>query len=181
MVTESGIEKDEKLPEKIDKAVFPGLQGGPHEHQIAAIAVCLQEASRDSFADYGRQIVDNCKKLGEELIKRDFHLVSGGTDNHLLLVDLRSKDISGKEAQDLLERAGITLNKNAIPFDPNPPAKPSGIRLGTPTVTTRGMKEKEMERIASFISRVVSERDEKTVAEVREEIKRMCNDFPLSL
>ncbi len=180
MVTESGIAKDESLPEKINRAVFPGLQGGPHENQIAGIAVCLKEAASPTFIDYGKRVVENCQKLAEEMKKRDFNLVSDGTDNHLILADLRNKEISGKEAQNLLEKAGITLNKNAIPFDPNPPANPSGIRLGTPAITTRGMGEEEMIEIASFISQVVTERDEGTVAKIREKVKKMCNKFPLS-
>ncbi len=180
MVTESGLKKDESLPEKINRAVFPGLQGGPHENQIAAIAVCLKETMSPSFAEYGRKVVSNCRKLGEELKKRDFNIVSGGTNNHLLLIDLRNKGISGKKAQELLERAGITLNKNAIPFDPNPPAEPSGIRMGTPAITTRGMGEEEMTKIASFISRVITEQSTETADKVREEVKEMCNKFPMS-
>lgn len=171
MVTQSGIKKDEKITEKIDKAVFPGLQGGPHENQIAAIAVCLKEATDPSFTAYAKQIVNNCRKLSEELQKRDFHIVSGGTDNHLLLIHL--SDMGGSEAQKMLEENGIMVNKNAIPFDENPPFNPSGIRLGTPAITTRGMKEKEMEEIASLISKALS--GEK----VREEVKALCAKFPL--
>ncbi len=171
MVTQSGIKKDEKITEKIDKAVFPGLQGGPHENQIAAIAVCLKEATDPSFTAYAKQIVNNCRKLSEELQKRDFHIVSGGTDNHLLLIHL--SDMGGSEAQKILEENGIMVNKNAIPFDENPPFNPSGIRLGTPAITTRGMKEKEMEEIASLISKALS--GEK----VREEVKALCAKFPL--
>ncbi len=177
MVTQSGIEKDEKLPSKIDKAIFPGLQGGPHEHQIASIAVCLKEAMESSFAEYGKQIVKNCKRLSEELSKRGFDIVSGGTDNHLLLVDLRSKNISGAEAQDVLESAGIILNKNTIPFDPNPPFKPSGVRMGTPAITTRGMKEEEMEEVAGLISEALSDKD--AVSSVRVKVKALCARFPL--
>ncbi len=177
MVTESGISKDVDLPEKINKAVFPGLQGGPHIHQIAGIAVCLKEAMQESFKEYGKQIVVNAKKLAKELNKRDFSLITGGTDNHLLLVDLRNKNISGKEAQELLEKAGIIVNKNAIPFDPMPPANPSGIRLGTPAVTTRKMKEEEMEIIAGYIDRVVKEKSEKEAVKVKEEVKDLCSKF----
>ncbi len=177
MTTESGLKKDEDLAQKIDKAVFPGLQGGPHEHQIAAIAVCLKEAMDSSFTEYGIQVVKNCKKLAEELLKRGFELVSGGTDNHLLVVDLRNKNISGSKAQNLLEKAGITLNKNTIPFDPNPPFKPSGIRMGTPALTTRGMKEEEMEEVASFISEAIS--DEKALPMICKKVNALCARFPL--
>jgi len=177
MVTERGLKKDPELSQKIDKAVFPGLQGGPHEHQIAAIAVCLKEASSPAFQDYGKQIVKNCKVLAEELLKFGFILFTGGTDNHLVLVDLRNKGISGKDAADRLEKAGITVNKNTIPFDPNPPFKPSGIRIGTPAITTRRMKEDEMRQIARWINEVIA--DQNSVLKVREEIKQFCKKFPL--
>jgi glycine hydroxymethyltransferase len=177
MVTQKGVEKDPDLPKKIDKAIFPGLQGGPHMHQIAAIAVCLKEASTPAFKKYAHQIVKNAKALAGELKKYGFNLVSGGTDNHLILVDLRNKNISGPEAQDLLEAAGITINKNTIPFDPAPPFKPSGIRMGTPAITTRGMKEKDMAKIAGWINEVIS--NPKSVKKVREEIKTFCKRFPL--
>jgi glycine hydroxymethyltransferase len=176
MVTETGLEKDKELGEKINKAVFPGLQGGPHEHQVAAIAVCLKGATEDSFKEYGKQIVLNAKELAKELLKNGFNLISGGTDNHLLLLDLTNKGISGKEAQILLEKAGIIVNKNAVPFDTRPPADPSGIRLGTPAVTTRGMKEKEMREIAIFISEVI---EKKNFNEVKEKVKNLCLNFKL--
>jgi len=179
MVTKSGIRKDKELPEKIDKAVFPGLQGGPHEHQIAGIAVCLKEASSSSFLRYGEQIVKNSKVLAEELIKNGFNLITEGTDNHLLLVDLRKKDISGRTAQELLEKSGIIVNKNSIPFDTKPPFDPSGIRLGTPAITTRKMKEKEMKKIALFITEVLEKRDNKTIIKTREEVRELCNKFPI--
>ncbi len=177
MVTEKGLKKDPELPSKIDKAVFPGLQGGPHMNQIAAIAVCLKEASTPAFRKYGKQIVKNSKALAEELIKYGFTLVSGGTDNHLILIDLRNKGIVGKEAQLRLEKAGITINKNTIPYDPNPPFNPSGIRLGTPAITTRGMEEKEMKKIAFWINEVIS--SPKSILKVRQEIKKFCKKFPL--
>ncbi len=177
MVTQKGINKDPELAKKIDKAIFPGFQGGPHMHQIAGIAVCLKEASTPAFKKYAKQVVKNAKALAEELKKHGFNLISGGTDNHLLLIDLRSKNITGPEAQDLLEEAGITINKNSIPYDPAPPFKPSGIRMGTPAITTRGMKEKEMKKIAGWINEVIS--SPKSVKKVREEIKRFCKKFPL--
>ncbi len=177
MVTEKGIKKDPELASKIDKAVFPGLQGGPHENAIAAIAVCLKEAATPAFKKYAKQIVKNAKILAEELKKYDFKLVTGGTDNHLILIDLRNKNISGKDAQLNLEKAGITINKNSIPYDPNPPFNPSGIRMGTPAITTRGMKEKEMKIISGFINEVIS--DAKSIKKVREEVKNLCRKFPL--
>ncbi len=177
MVTEKGIKKDPELPNKIDKAIFPGLQGGPHENAIAAIAVCLKEAASPAFKKYARQIVKNAKVLAEELVKHGFKLITGGTDNHLILIDLRNKKITGKDAQLLLEKAGITINKNTIPFDPNPPFNPSGIRLGTPAITTRGMKEKEMKKIAVWIKEVIS--NPKSADKVRKEIKVFCKKFPL--
>src|SRR3989338_390364 len=177
MVTEKGLKKDPDLAKKIDKAIFPGFQGGPHMHQVAAIAVCLKEAGTSAFKKYANQIVKNAKALADELKKYEFNLISGGTENHLLLVDLRNKYIGGPEAQDLLEKAGITINKNTIPFDPAPPFKPSGIRMGTPAITTRGMKEKEMKIIAGWINEVIS--SPKNVRKVREEIKKFCKKFPL--
>jgi len=177
LVTEKGIKKDPDLSKKIDKAIFPGFQGGPHMHQIAAIAVCLKEASTPAFKNYAKQIVKNAKALADELKKYGFNLVSGGTDNHLILIDLRNKNITGPEAQDLLEAAGITINKNSIPYDPAPPFKPSGIRMGTPAITTRGMKEKEMKKIAGWINEVVS--NPKSVKKVRQEIEKFCKKYPL--
>jgi len=177
MVTKKGLEKDPELGKKIDKAVFPGLQGGPHENNIAAIAVCLKEASKPAFRRYGKQVVKNSKILALELLKYGFDLVSGGTDNHLILIDLRNKNISGKEAQDRLEKAGITVNKNAVPFDTKPPFNPSGIRLGTPAVTTRGMKEKEMKKIAFWISEIISK--PRAYLKIKKEVKAFCKKFPL--
>jgi len=177
MATKRGLKKDKELGSKIDKAVFPGLQGGPHENNIAAIAVCLKEASTPAFKRYGKQIVKNAKVLAKELLKYGFNLVTEGTDNHLILIDLRNKNISGKQAQNWLEKAGITVNKNSIPFDPNPPFNPSGIRLGTPAITTRGMKEKEIQKIASWISEVIS--NPKSIIKIRKEVKELCKRFPL--
>ena len=177
MVTKKGIQKDADLPKKIDKAIFPGLQGGPHENAIAAIAVCLKEASTPAFKKYASQIVKNAKVLAQELNKYGFNLISGGTENHLLLIDLRNKNITGADAQNLLEQVGITINKNSIPHDPAPPFKPSGIRLGTPAITTRGMKEKEMKKIAGWMNGVIS--NPNSVKKVGEEIKKLCKNFPL--
>jgi len=166
-----------ELEEKIFKKVFPGLQGGPHIHTICAIGVALKEAMAPRFKKYASQIVKNAKILGEELKRYGFNLISGGTDNHLVLIDLTSKNITGKEAQNRLEKAGIITNKNAIPYDPRPPFNPSGIRLGTPAITTRGMKEKEMKKIAGWINKVIS--NEKSIKKVRQEVKNLCKKFPL--
>ena len=177
MVTKKGLEKDIELPKKIDKAVFPGLQGGPHQNAIAGIAVCLKEASAGAFKKYAAQIVKNAKVLAEELKKYEFTLISGGTETHLLLIDLRNKNMVGADAANLLEEAGITVNKNSIPYDPAGPFKPSGIRLGTPAITTRGMKEKEMRQIAAWINQVIS--NPSSVKKIREEVKKLCKKFPL--
>lgn len=160
-----------ELASKIDKAVFPGLQGGPHANQIAAAAVALHEAMQPSFKKYARQVVKNAKVLAAELKKKGFRLVSGGTDTHLLLIDLRNKGITGKRASDLLEAEGIIVNKNTIPYDPRPPMDPSGIRLGTPALTTRGMKEKEMKQIADLIAGILLKQHPR-VSEVKKLYKK---------
>ena len=172
--------KPENLPTLIDRAIIPGLQGGPHNHQTAAIAVALREASQPSFKKYGQQIVKNAKKLAEELLKRDYKLVTGGTDNHLLLIDLSNKKVIGADAEKALGRAGITVNKNTVPFDPRPPFSPSGIRMGTPALTTRGMKEKEMTQIAGWIDQAIENpQDAKILNKLSNEIKEFCLQFPL--
>ena len=163
----------------LDRAVFPGLQGGPHNHTTAAIAVALKEAARPEFKDYAKQIVANAAVLAEELTSRGFDLISGGTDNHLILIDLTNKGVSGKPAAQALDRAGIELNFNTVPFDPRKPADPSGIRIGTPAVTSRGMKEKEMKLIAGWMDQVVSAPgDEALAGRVAGEIKELCSGFP---
>ena len=164
----------------IDKAVFPGLQGGPLEHHIAAKAVAFREAADPSFADYVRQIVANARALAEALSGHGFRLVSGGTDNHLLLVDLRTfdEDLTGAEAQTVLDRAGITLNKNTVPDDPRSPFVTSGVRIGTPSTTTQGMAEPEMERIAELIVRTLKGRDDDSVVDaVRADVAELCSRF----
>jgi len=164
----------------IDKAVFPGLQGGPLEHHIAAKAVAFREAADPSFAAYARQIVANARALAEALSGHGFRLVSGGTDNHLLLVDLRTfdEDLTGAEAQTVLDRAGITLNKNTVPDDPRSPFVTSGVRIGTPSTTTQGMAEPEMERIAELIVRTLKGRDDDSVVDaVRAEVAELCSRF----
>ncbi len=168
MVTKRGVKKDPELPNKIDRAVFPGLQGGPHMHTIAGIAVALREAQGQQFKIYAKQIVKNAQALAKEFKKKGYQLVSGGTDNHLLLIDLRNKGINGVVAAWALEYAGIILNYNSVPFDTNPPFYPSGIRLGTPILTTRGMKEKEMIKVADWIDQVINlVQNEKIPAEAK--------------
>jgi glycine hydroxymethyltransferase len=163
----------------LDRAVFPGLQGGPHNHTTAAIAVALREAATPEFATYAHATVANAKALAEALVARGFDLVSGGTDNHLILVDLTSKGIPGKQAAKALDRAGIELNYNTVPFDPRKPFDPSGIRLGTPAVTSRGMGVEEMGRIAGWIDQIVSApEDESLAAAVAGEIAELCRAFP---
>jgi glycine hydroxymethyltransferase len=155
------------------------MQGGPLMHVIAGKAVCFKEAMDPSFATYQAQIRKNAKALAEAVVSHGFRLVSGGTDNHLMLVDLRAKKLNGKRAQEVLDLAGITANKNAIPNDPNPPFKTSGLRLGTPAVTTRGMTETEMPIIAELINRALEQRhDDALIAGIREEVKALCNRFP---
>lgn len=164
----------------IDKAVFPGAQGGPLMHVIAAKAVALKEAMTEEFKKYQEQIVKNAKTLAETLVSEGLRLVTGGTDNHLMLVDLRPFKITGNVAEKALEKAGITVNKNTIPFDPEKPTVTSGIRIGTPAVTTRGMKEPEMVKIGKLISRVLKNPDDESViASVRAEVQELCNSFPL--
>ncbi|MDO8486383.1 MAG: serine hydroxymethyltransferase [Candidatus Staskawiczbacteria bacterium] len=177
MVTKKGINKDSELPKKINRAIFPGLQGGPHQNAIAGIAVCLKEASSPAFKKYAKQVVKNAKFLAEELKKYGFNLISGGTENHLILIDLRNKNIVGADAANLLEEAGITVNKNSIPYDTAGPFNPSGVRIGTPAITSRGMKEREMEKIAGWMNEVIN--NPKSVKKIREEIKKLCKKFPL--
>ena len=170
----------DNLPTLIDRAIIPGLQGGPHNHQTAAIAVALREASQPAFKTYGQQIVKNAKKLADELTNKGFQLVTGGTDNHLLLIDLTNKGVIGAEAETALSKAGITVNKNTVPFDPRPPFSPSGIRLGTPALTTRGMKEKEMIQIADWIDQAITHHsDDRLLNKLRVEIKSFAKQFPL--
>ena len=170
----------EKWAKQIDKAVFPGLHGGPHMHIIAAKAVAFKEAMTPEFKKYQHQIILNAKAMEEEFKKLGWRLVAGGTDTHLLLVDVKSKGITGKLAEETLDRANITVNKNTIPFDKEKPFIASGIRIGTPALTTRGMKENEMKKIAKLIDRVLSDIDnEKVIEEVKVEVKELTNAFPL--
>ena len=170
----------ENLPTLIDRAIIPGLQGGPHNHQTAAIAVALREASQPEFKDYAAQIVKNAQTLAGKLMEKGYDLVTGGTGNHLLLVDLTNKGIIGADAEKALGKAGVTVNKNTVPFDPRPPFSPSGIRLGTPALTTRGLKEAEMEQVAEWIDRALSAngQDAKLDA-IRQEILAFAKEYPL--
>jgi glycine hydroxymethyltransferase len=170
----------EQYARDLDRALFPGSQGGPLMHVIAAKAVCFKEAAEPAFAAYQRQIVANAARLASSLSAHGFRLVSGGTDNHLMLVDVFSKGITGRTAEEALGRAGITVNKNAIPFDQNPPMVASGIRIGTPAVTTRGMREAEMDLIADFIARVLAAPDDdRAIGIVKQDVERLCRRFPL--
>ena len=157
LVTEKGLKKDPELPKKLETAIIPGLQGGPHDNQTAGIAVALKEASTVKFKKYGEQIVANAQALAKELLTYGFDIVSGGTENHLILIDLRNKKVNGRVAAIALEKAGVVLNYNGVPGDIMPPLFSSGIRLGTPAVTTRGMKEKDMKKIASWYDRAIKE------------------------
>jgi glycine hydroxymethyltransferase len=170
----------EQFAKDLDRTVFPGVQGGPLMHIIAAKAVCFKEAMEPAFAEYQRQIAANAKRLAASISGHGFRLVSGGTDNHLMLVDVFSKGITGKVAEAALGKAAITVNKNAIPFDKNPPMVASGIRLGTPAVTTRGMREPEMDQIGELIARVLAAPvDDRAIGMVKSEVERLCRRFPL--
>lgn len=168
----------EKYAKDLDKAIFPGMQGGPLMHVIAGKAVCFKEALKEEYSDYIDQVVKNAKVLAEELKSYGFRLVSGGTDNHLMLVDLTNKNITGKDAEKLLDSVGITVNKNTIPFETLSPFVTSGIRIGTPAVTTRGFKEEEMKKIAYFINYVIEHREE-DLSNVREQVRELCSKYPI--
>lgn len=169
-----------EFAKKIDGIVFPGTQGGPLMHVIAAKAVALKEAMNPKFAEYQKQIVKNAAALSGELTKKGYRIISGGTDNHMFLMDVTSKNLSGKDAAEALDKARITVNKNLIPFDSQPAYVTSGLRIGTPAVTTRGMKEKQMAEIAGMIDKVLSNHhDEKTIAQVRKDVKRLVSKFPI--
>ena len=175
-----GAKPEQTIGKAVDQAVFPGQQGGPLVHIVAAKAVAFGEALRPEFKTYAAQIVANAKVLGEALSAAGFRIVSGGTDNHLLLVDVFQKGILGSEAELALGKAGITVNKNAIPYDTNPPLKPSGIRVGTPALTTRGMKEAEMRQIGAWIAKALERRnDDAALERMRGEVAEMANQFPL--
>ncbi|WP_303691132.1 serine hydroxymethyltransferase [Megamonas hypermegale] len=172
--------KDAEFGKQFNKAIFPGIQGGPLMHIVAAKAVAFKEALSEDFKTYQQQVVKNAAALADELMQKGFRIVSGGTDNHLMLVDLRSKNITGKEAQNLLDDIGITANKNTIPFEPLSPFVTSGIRLGTPALTTRGLKEADIRQVADIIAEVIEKRDDETViARAKEKVADICKRFPL--
>ncbi|WP_278547105.1 serine hydroxymethyltransferase [Megamonas funiformis] len=172
--------RDAEFGKQFNKAIFPGIQGGPLMHVIAAKAVAFKEALSDEFKVYQQQVLDNAKALADELVKKRFRIVSGGTDNHLMLVDLRSKNITGKEAQFLLDEIGITANRNTIPFEPLSPFVTSGIRLGTPALTTRGLKEDDIREVADIIADVIENREDGAVIETaKAEVQAICKKFPL--
>jgi glycine hydroxymethyltransferase len=169
----------EEHAKALDKAVFPGLQGGPHNHTTAAIAVALKEASQPAFKDYAKQVVANARALAEALLARGYDLVSGGTDNHLILIDLTSKGVPGKKAAQALDRAGIELNYNTVPFDPRKPFDPSGIRLGTPAVTSRGMSEADMARVAEWMDAIITAPEDEALGErTAATVAEFCRAFP---
>lgn len=168
----------EEYAKAVDKTIFPGIQGGPLMHIIAAKAVCFGEALKEDYKEYMEQVVKNTKVLGEELNNYGFRLISGGTDNHLLLIDLTNKNITGKDAEKLLDSVGITVNKNTIPFETLSPFVTSGIRIGTPAVTTRGFKEEEMKKIAYFMNYSIEHRDD-NLSQIKEQVKEICKKYPL--
>ena len=169
----------EKYAKDLDKNIFPGMQGGPLMHIIAAKAVCLKEALEPSFKKYASQVVKNCKALADALVKRGFKLVSDGTDNHLILVDLNNKDITGKEAEQLLDKVGITLNKNTVPNETRSPFVTSGVRIGTAAVTTRGFVEADMEEIAEIIDETIKNKDAEDLTAIQDKVKNLCKKYPL--
>ena len=204
LVTEKGLQKNPRLGKLINKSIIPGIQGGPHLNTIAGIGVALKEASSRKFIHYGKQIVKNAQTLAQELKKNGFNLVSGGTDSHLILIDLRPNHLLGNTVAEAMEKANIILNRNAIPFDPNPPFYPSGIRLGTPGLTSRGMKEKEMIKIAHWITEIVDNLNQikhhlkindeqekkrinrqkiikkaKSIRKIKQAVKKLCHHFPI--
>ncbi len=177
LITEKGLVRDVGMAKKIDRSVFPGLQGGPHDNTTAGIAIALHNATSKQFKNYAEQTITNAKVLAEELLKYGFKLVSGGTDSHLILIDLTNKNLQGKAFAESLEEAGIIVNYNAIPNDPNPPTNPSGIRLGTPALTARGMKDAEMRKIAEWIREIST--NASTSQRIKEEVKKLCARFPI--
>jgi glycine hydroxymethyltransferase len=170
----------EKFAKQIDRAVFPGMQGGPHDHITAAKAVAFGEALKEDFSEYGEQVIKNAQTMAKEFQNKGYRVVSGGTDNHLMVVDMTSKDIDGKTAEAALEKCGISVSRSTIPNDPNPPMKPSGVRFGTPAITTRGMKETEIKKIVEWIDQALQSReDEEKLMKIKKEIKEFTISFPI--
>lgn len=169
-----------KFAKQIDRAVFPGMQGGPHEHIIAAKAVGFGENLKPEFKKYAKQVIKNAKVLADELIKMGYKIVSGGTDNHLMVVDMGSIGLNGKEAEEILDKVGISVSRSTIPYDPRPPRSPSGVRLGTPAITTRGMREEEIKIVAGWIDQAIKNKDnEGELNKIKEEVKELCLMFPI--
>lgn len=169
-----------EIAAQIDKAVFPGTQGGPHNHITAAKAICFEEALKPEFKEYAKQIVANCRALAEELTNQGFSIVTGGTDNHLMLVDLTAKKVTGQEAEDALTTVGIIVNKNMVPGDPRTPMDPSGMRLGVALLTTRGMRESEMQQVAKWIAQTIANRkDPAVLSDIAKAVKTLCAKFPI--
>jgi len=172
----------EQYAKQIDRSVFPGMQGGPHDNVTAAKAIAFGEALKPEFIEYSRQVILNAQALGNALMKRDYRLVSGGTDNHLFVLDLSSQAVSGKEMEKVLEKAGISVSRSTIPNDTNPPFNPSGLRIGTPALTTRGLKEKEMELIAEYIDVAIKNKDnEEKLQTIKQSVSVLCQKFPINL
>lgn len=170
----------EQFAKQVDRAVFPGMQGGPHDHITAAKAVAFGEALRPEFKEYARQVIANAKLMAEEFIKLGYKVISGGTDNHLMVVDMTSKGLAGKEAEIILDKCGISVSRSTIPNDPNPPMNPSGVRFGTPAITTRGLKQAEIKKIAAWINAGLEQKDEpEMLNNIKKQVKEMCLEFPI--
>ncbi len=170
----------EKFAKQIDRTVFPGMQGGPHEHIIASKAVAFKEALKPEFADYAAQVIKNAKALAAELMHLGYKIISDGTDNHLMVVDMASRGVDGREVEEILDKVGISASRSTIPNDPNPPMRPSGLRLGTPAITTRGMEESDMKEIADWIDAAIKNKDNKNeLNKIKEEVKEFCLRFPM--
>jgi len=170
----------EEFAKQVDRAVFPGMQGGPHDHITAAKAVAFGEALRPEFAEYAKQVIVNAKTMAKEFMDLGYKVISDGTDSHLMVVDMTSKDLSGKDAEAILERIGISVSRSTIPNDPNPPMNPSGVRFGTPAITTRGMKEEEIKKIITWINSAIENREEIEILDsIKKEVEDMCLEFPI--
>ena len=170
----------EEFAKQVDRAVFPGMQGGPHDHITAAKAVAFGEALRPEFKEYAKQVIANARLMAEEFMKLDYRVISGGTDNHLMVVDMTSKGISGKDAEVILDRCGISVSRSTIPNDPNPPMNPSGVRFGTPAITTRGLKQAEIKKIVGWINSAIEQKDEAEMLDnIKKQVKEMCEAFPI--
>jgi len=170
----------EQFAKQVDRAVFPGMQGGPHDHINAAKAVAFGEALRPEFKQYAKQVIANAKLMAEEFIKLGYRVISGGTDNHLMVVDMTSKDIGGKDVEIILERCGISVSRSTIPNDPNPPMNPSGVRFGTAAITTRGMKQEEIKKIVGWVNAAIEQKDNMEMLDsIKEEVKKLCLEFPI--